>query len=149
MIFDYLFSDGSLQECFHEKDFLNHRYHAKRCLYLHVIEKSLRSSPLIQKISWSTFLDEARKPILHVYPGCSFLFFPIRPIQRIKFDASACTQFLLFLFLSHFSVLYCCSKRNRRTSWVLCQDNTNCKLFVQCFKDEFINKKQCSCIHKR
>uniref|UniRef100_A0A0E0BPH4 Uncharacterized protein n=1 Tax=Oryza glumipatula TaxID=40148 RepID=A0A0E0BPH4_9ORYZ len=57
------------KECFHEKDFLNHRYHAKRCLYLHVIEKSLRSSPLIQKISWSTFLDEARKPILHVYPA--------------------------------------------------------------------------------
>nr|ABA95899.2 Nrap protein, expressed [Oryza sativa Japonica Group] len=58
---------GILQECFHEKDFLNHRYHAKRCLYLHVIEKSLRSSPLIQKISWSTFLDEARKPILHYF----------------------------------------------------------------------------------
>ncbi|XP_052139184.1 uncharacterized protein LOC127757657 [Oryza glaberrima] len=57
------------KECFHEKDFLNHRYHAKRCLYLHVIEKSLRSSPLIQKISWSTFLDEARKPVLHVYPA--------------------------------------------------------------------------------
>uniref|UniRef100_A0A0E0RE91 Nucleolar protein 6 n=1 Tax=Oryza rufipogon TaxID=4529 RepID=A0A0E0RE91_ORYRU len=55
------------KECFHEKDFLNHRYHAKRCLYLHVIEKSLRSSPLIQKISWSTFLDEARKPILHYF----------------------------------------------------------------------------------
>uniref|UniRef100_A0A0D3HRU2 Nucleolar protein 6 n=1 Tax=Oryza barthii TaxID=65489 RepID=A0A0D3HRU2_9ORYZ len=55
------------KECFHEKDFLNHRYHAKRCLYLHVIEKSLRSSPLIQKISWSTFLDEARKPVLHYF----------------------------------------------------------------------------------
>ncbi|KAJ1264901.1 hypothetical protein BS78_08G037300 [Paspalum vaginatum] len=56
------------KECFHEKDFLNHRYHAKRCLYLCVIEKSLRSSQLICKISWSTFQDEARKPVLHVYP---------------------------------------------------------------------------------
>ncbi|KAJ1264900.1 hypothetical protein BS78_08G037300 [Paspalum vaginatum] len=57
------------KECFHEKDFLNHRYHAKRCLYLCVIEKSLRSSQLICKISWSTFQDEARKPVLHVYPA--------------------------------------------------------------------------------
>uniref|UniRef100_A0A0A9D8N7 Nrap protein domain-containing protein n=1 Tax=Arundo donax TaxID=35708 RepID=A0A0A9D8N7_ARUDO len=58
------------KECFHEKDFLNHRYHAKRCLYLCVIEKTLRSSQLIRKVSWSTFQDEARKPVLHVYPGC-------------------------------------------------------------------------------
>ncbi|KAF0889199.1 hypothetical protein E2562_022458 [Oryza meyeriana var. granulata] len=64
------------KECFHEKDFLNHRYHAKRCLYLYVIEKSLRSSPLIWKISWSTFLDEARKPVLHVYPATEIAELP-------------------------------------------------------------------------
>uniref|UniRef100_A0A0D9XX81 Nucleolar protein 6 n=1 Tax=Leersia perrieri TaxID=77586 RepID=A0A0D9XX81_9ORYZ len=64
------------KECFHEKDFLNHRYHAKRCLYLYVIEKSLRSSPSIQKISWSTFLDEARKPVLHVYPATEIAELP-------------------------------------------------------------------------
>ncbi|KAI3844542.1 hypothetical protein MKX03_003301 [Papaver bracteatum] len=29
------------KECFHEKDYLNHRYHAKRCLYLCVIKKHL------------------------------------------------------------------------------------------------------------
>ncbi|XP_062204390.1 uncharacterized protein LOC133906481 [Phragmites australis] len=57
------------KECFHEKDFLNHRYHAKRCLYLCVIERSLRSSRLVCKVSWSTFQDEARKPVLHVYPA--------------------------------------------------------------------------------
>ncbi|XP_066359297.1 uncharacterized protein [Miscanthus floridulus] len=57
------------KECFHEKDFLNHRYHAKRCLYLCVIEKNLRCSKFICKVSWSTFQDEARKPVLHVYPA--------------------------------------------------------------------------------
>ncbi|PKA50392.1 hypothetical protein AXF42_Ash013481 [Apostasia shenzhenica] len=56
------------KECFHEKDYLNHRYHAKRCLYLCVIEKSLSLSPLVRKIEWSTFQNEARKPILIVYP---------------------------------------------------------------------------------
>lgn len=67
------------QECFHEKDFLNHRYHAKRCLYLCVVEKNLRRSKFIGKVSWSTLQDEARKPVLHVYPGClpTFLFFHI------------------------------------------------------------------------
>ncbi|CAD6334079.1 unnamed protein product [Miscanthus lutarioriparius] len=56
------------KECFHEKDFLNHRYHAKRCLYLCVVEKNLRCSKLIRKVSWSTLQDETRKPVLHVYP---------------------------------------------------------------------------------
>ncbi|CAD6334060.1 unnamed protein product [Miscanthus lutarioriparius] len=55
------------KECFHEKDFLNHRYHAKRCLYLCVVEKNLRCSKLIRKVSWSTLQDETRKPVLHVY----------------------------------------------------------------------------------
>ncbi|RLN30373.1 nucleolar protein 6 isoform X2 [Panicum miliaceum] len=64
------------KECFHEKDFLNHRYHAKRCLYLCVIEKNLRSSRLIREVSWSTFQDEARKPVLHVYPATEIADLP-------------------------------------------------------------------------
>ncbi|KAG8093698.1 hypothetical protein GUJ93_ZPchr0012g20382 [Zizania palustris] len=64
------------KECFHEKDYLNHRYHAKRCLYLCVIEKTLRSSTLIHKVSWSTFHDEARKPVLHVYPATEIAELP-------------------------------------------------------------------------
>uniref|UniRef100_A0A0E0MK29 Nucleolar protein 6 n=1 Tax=Oryza punctata TaxID=4537 RepID=A0A0E0MK29_ORYPU len=76
------------KECFHEKDFLNHRYHAKRCLYLHVIEKSLRSSPLIQKISWSTFLDEARKPVLHQQKLQNFLGSMIIPTATSLFNVS-------------------------------------------------------------
>ncbi|KAM3273556.1 hypothetical protein ACQJBY_043026 [Aegilops geniculata] len=81
------------KECFHEKDFLNHRYHAKRCLYLCVIEKSLRSSPLIRKVSWSTFQDEARKPVLHVYPATEIAELPgfyvrIIPTASSLFDLS-------------------------------------------------------------
>ncbi|KAM0914789.1 hypothetical protein ACQ4PT_011270 [Festuca glaucescens] len=81
------------KECFHEKDFLNHRYHAKRCLYLCVIEKSLNSSPLIRKVSWSTFQDEARKPVLHVYPATEIAELPgfyvrIIPSASSLFDVS-------------------------------------------------------------
>ncbi|KAI3726492.1 hypothetical protein L1987_66289 [Smallanthus sonchifolius] len=56
------------KECFHEKDFLNHRYHGKRCLYLCIIKKYLESSSVAQKVEWSFFQNEARKPILVVYP---------------------------------------------------------------------------------
>ncbi|KAJ7944284.1 Nucleolar protein 6 [Quillaja saponaria] len=57
------------KECFHEKDYLNYRYHAKRCLYLCLIRKYLESSPAFQKVGWSTFHNEARKPVLVVYPA--------------------------------------------------------------------------------
>ncbi|XP_035833510.1 nucleolar protein 6 isoform X2 [Helianthus annuus] len=57
------------KECFHEKDFLNHRYHGKRCLYLCIIKKYLESSSVAQKVEWSFFQNEARKPILVVYPA--------------------------------------------------------------------------------
>ncbi|XP_064957513.1 uncharacterized protein LOC135581344 isoform X1 [Musa acuminata AAA Group] len=56
------------KECFHEKDYLNHRYHAKRLLYLRVIEKSLTTCPVVRKIGWSSFQNEARKPVLIVFP---------------------------------------------------------------------------------
>lgn len=54
------------KECFHQKDYLNHRYHAKRLLYLCVIKKHLKSSPLVRDIHWATFQNEARKPVLVV-----------------------------------------------------------------------------------
>ncbi|XP_068637494.1 uncharacterized protein [Aristolochia californica] len=56
------------KECFHEKDFMNHLYHAKRCLYLTVIEKHLRSCSAVREIEWSPFQNEVRKPVLIVYP---------------------------------------------------------------------------------
>lgn len=61
------------KECFHEKDYLNHRYHAKRCLYLSVIKKYLTSSPLIHKVEWSTLQNEARKPVLIVHPAAKLV----------------------------------------------------------------------------
>ncbi|KAF8377927.1 hypothetical protein HHK36_031315 [Tetracentron sinense] len=64
------------KECFHEKDYLNHRYHAKRCLYLCIIKKYLKSSSLIKKTEWSTFQNEARKPVLIVYPAQELVDLP-------------------------------------------------------------------------
>ncbi|GAB2259990.1 hypothetical protein Droror1_Dr00010845, partial [Drosera rotundifolia] len=60
---------GLPKECFHEKDYLNYRYHAKRCLYLCIIKKYLESSSTFGRVEWSSLQSEARKPILLVYPG--------------------------------------------------------------------------------
>ncbi|KAL9273669.1 Pyridine nucleotide-disulfide oxidoreductase domain-containing protein [Drosera capensis] len=57
------------KECFHEKDYLNYRYHAKRCLYLCIIKKYLEASSSFGRVEWSSLQSEARKPILLVYPG--------------------------------------------------------------------------------
>ncbi|XP_020572255.1 nucleolar protein 6 isoform X2 [Phalaenopsis equestris] len=81
------------KECFHEKDYLNYRYHAKRCIYLCVVEKSLKSSPLVRKIEWRTFRNEARKPVIHLYPvikhaELSEFFIRIIPTASSVFDGS-------------------------------------------------------------
>ncbi|XP_038874530.1 nucleolar protein 6 [Benincasa hispida] len=60
---------GLPKECFHEKDYLNYRYHAKRFLYLCTIKKYLNSSSMFSKVEWSTFQNEARKPVLIVHPA--------------------------------------------------------------------------------
>ncbi|XP_022152358.1 nucleolar protein 6 [Momordica charantia] len=60
---------GLPKECFHEKDYLNYRYYAKRFLYLCTIKKYLNSSLVLSKVEWSTLQNEARKPILIVYPA--------------------------------------------------------------------------------
>ncbi|KAI3451695.1 hypothetical protein Pfo_008360 [Paulownia fortunei] len=57
------------KECFHEKDYLNYRYHAKRFLYLCMIKNHLKFSSLVQDVKWSAFHNEARKPVLVVYPA--------------------------------------------------------------------------------
>lgn len=81
------------KDCFHEKDYLNHRYHAKRCIYLCVIEKSLKSSPLVRRIEWRTFRNQARKPVIHLYPAIkhadlSEFFIRIIPTASSVFNAS-------------------------------------------------------------
>ncbi|KAL6542299.1 hypothetical protein OROMI_023901 [Orobanche minor] len=56
------------KECFHEKDYLNYRYHSKRFLYLCMIKNHLKHSSVVQNVKWSAFQNEARKPVLVVYP---------------------------------------------------------------------------------
>ncbi|KAL0343289.1 UNVERIFIED_CONTAM: Nucleolar protein 6 [Sesamum angustifolium] len=60
---------GLPKDCFHEKDYLNYRYHAKRFLYLCIIKNHLKLSSLVQDVKWSAFHNEARKPVLIVYPA--------------------------------------------------------------------------------
>ncbi|KAK9990400.1 hypothetical protein SO802_025385 [Lithocarpus litseifolius] len=60
--------------CFHEKDYLNYRYHAKSCLYLSIIKKYLKFSSV--KIEWSTPQNKARKPVLLVYPATELVGLP-------------------------------------------------------------------------
>ncbi|WCJ24913.1 Nucleolar protein 6 [Euphorbia peplus] len=81
------------KECFHEKDYLNHRYHAKRCLYLCIIRKFLSSSASIEKVEWSSFQNETRKPVLLVYPAKKLVEVPeffvrIIPTARNLFNVS-------------------------------------------------------------
>lgn len=64
---------------------MNHRYHAKRCLYLCVIKKCLLSSS-VEKVEWSTFQNEARKPVLVVFPcRCAFEFFLAKRVRVFFF----------------------------------------------------------------
>ncbi|KAH9614552.1 hypothetical protein KSS87_003366 [Heliosperma pusillum] len=71
------------KECFLVKDNLNHRYHAKRFLYLCIIKRYLESSSLPCKVEWSSPQCEARKPILVIYsddasiPGFSVRIIPV------------------------------------------------------------------------
>ncbi|PNX80759.1 nucleolar protein 6-like, partial [Trifolium pratense] len=65
----------TFKECFHEKDYLNHRYHGKRCLYLCLLKKYLEKSPSIDRVEWSTLQNEARKPLLIVYPAAKLVDF--------------------------------------------------------------------------
>ncbi|XP_052196632.1 uncharacterized protein LOC127803986 isoform X2 [Diospyros lotus] len=64
------------KECFHEKDYLNYRYFAKRCLYLCILKKYLKLSLVAEKIEWSTFQNEARKPILVIHPATKLDEYP-------------------------------------------------------------------------
>ncbi|XP_021848982.2 uncharacterized protein [Spinacia oleracea] len=69
------------KDCFHEKDYLNHRYHAKRFLYLSVIKRYLESSEIVCKIEWSCLQNEACKPIMIIYPeGANLPGFSVRII---------------------------------------------------------------------
>lgn len=87
------------QECFYEKDYLNYRYHAKRFLYLCKIKEQLTKSPLIKAVRWSSFQNEARKPILLVYPGrVKLSSIPSLASLWAKFSGVYC-KFQMFIWL--------------------------------------------------
>ncbi|XP_047334495.1 nucleolar protein 6 [Impatiens glandulifera] len=64
------------KECFHEKDYLNYRYHGKRCLYLGIIKKHLNLSSIADRVEWSYFQNEVRKPLLILYPAAKLAELP-------------------------------------------------------------------------
>ncbi|KAL3680637.1 hypothetical protein R1sor_023593 [Riccia sorocarpa] len=78
--------------CFHEKDFLNYRYHAKRIIYLCAIERELSKSARYQKIEWAPFTEDATKPILVVYPDVATKFV-LRLIPTISTEHFDITKF--------------------------------------------------------
>ena len=57
------------QECFREKDYLSHRYHVRRALYLAELARQLAGCDWVKEVRWSTFLNDPRKPLLVVVPG--------------------------------------------------------------------------------
>ncbi|BBN14117.1 U3 small nucleolar RNA-associated protein 22 [Marchantia polymorpha subsp. ruderalis] len=69
--------------CFHEKDYLNYRYHAKRLLYLAAIERELSKMGSFEKMEWTSLHEDATKPVLIVYPAAD--------------DSGVATKFLLRL----------------------------------------------------
>ncbi len=94
------------QSCFHEKDYLNHRYHVKRALYLVVLEKHLCQCSAIKAVDWGSFLEDARKPVLVLQPGMmlSVLHLPTFPPTGAQVQ------------------LHCSSKRGRHLNcemWIL------------------------------
>ncbi|KAF3796060.1 Nucleolar protein 6 [Nymphaea thermarum] len=89
------------KSCFREKDFLDHRYHAKRCLYLSVIAMHLKSCRVVRELQWSTFQNEARKPILVVHL--------VRWLDMGGFGSCASSLYLLIvikIILSSFTWFY-------------------------------------------
>nr|ADN34232.1 nucleolar RNA-associated protein [Cucumis melo subsp. melo] len=99
------------KECFHEKDYLNYRYHAKRFLYLCTIKKYLDSSSMFSKVEYSTLQNEARKPVLIVHPGkpegCS------QPsLEELKVAPGFFVRIIPTIAASYFSISKLNLKRN-------------------------------------
>ncbi|XP_031399532.1 nucleolar protein 6 isoform X2 [Punica granatum] len=81
------------KDCFLKTDYLDYRYFAKRCLYICVIKKYLKLSQLFSNVEWSALQNEARKPILVVYPAVKLAEVPgfsvrIIPTATSVFDSS-------------------------------------------------------------
>eukprot|EP00897_Mesotaenium_endlicherianum_P009718 jgi/Mesen1/8775/ME000524S08069 len=64
------------EACFNEKDYLNHKYHAKRSLYLDIVARHLAAHDDFQKVEWSSHRGDVRKPILVLTPDGQALATP-------------------------------------------------------------------------
>lgn len=63
-------SQTPLQAFFHEKDYLNHRYHVKRALFLAGVAKALEANcSAFESFELVPFKADVRKPILVLTPG--------------------------------------------------------------------------------
>lgn len=56
------------QICFDVKDYLNHKYHVKRALYLAYIAGKLQESELVEEMRFSQSCGNPLKPVLEVKP---------------------------------------------------------------------------------
>eukprot|EP00854_Cymbomonas_tetramitiformis_P017292 gene17292-20578_t len=56
------------KKCFNEKDYLDHRFHAKRGIYLAHLARQLEKCPEVESCELENLGDDARKPILLVTP---------------------------------------------------------------------------------
>lgn len=56
------------QICFDMKDYLNHKYHVKRALYLAYIAGKLQESGLVEEVHFSQSCGNPLKPVLEVKP---------------------------------------------------------------------------------
>lgn len=54
--------------CFDSKDQLNHRYFAKRALYLAHVAAALRGHPQLSGVGWECLADDPRRPALVLHP---------------------------------------------------------------------------------
>lgn len=66
--------------CFDSKDQLNHRYFAKRALYLAHVAAALKGHPQLSSVGWECLADDPRRPVLVLHPhqGLSPAGFRIR-----------------------------------------------------------------------
>jgi U3 small nucleolar RNA-associated protein 22 len=55
--------------CFDDKDQLNHRYHAKRALYLAHLVAPLSDLPGVESVAWGHIADDPRRPALVLRPA--------------------------------------------------------------------------------
>lgn len=73
------------RKCFHEKDQLNHRYHAKRALYLGELARALAASPPAPGASarLAALDGDARRPALLLAPRGSAPPFAVRLLPAL------------------------------------------------------------------